>query len=661
MTASTELPQLIRSTAKLRLRLLLFSVALSAVAVAVFAVRGAAPIMGTRAAGVSASIAVLERGGPPLLGSDVPYHSGIAVSHLQPVGVTDDQGIYLYLPELARLTGERNPAVLMKWLFIGCFALLVLVYPFLFYELFGSVAVAIAAPILALGEFAFTEGSDLYWVLSWCMLLGIPGLVLAHQWWSAHRRRAVLLLTALMLMASFSTSIRIQAGLPIVIGAVGIALFAGSSWRQLRRFWKQRRWWVSPLIAAGLVVAYLSISTFGFAAVRAYRNHVIHQPSFGAAWPSQHPFWHNAYIGLGYLPNPYGIDYHDAVATDAVERARPDAGYLTNSYESTLEHEYAQIARHNPGFLLRNFWIKTRTIVSDAARRFFLAFLLLPVALLRGAQRRMMRVAVLVAIPAAVLGALAPILTVPLISYELGWLGTWGALLVFSFGWLWVAGRDAGIRLRAPRLGRRGHARDPAPAGWQALRTASTPLWAALGALALAVALIAFLRPTPASSGALYASQPLATADPALLDQPALRSWSFDRSLPGGWRRAEGAFVQPDGNGLYVRSPMTTTGTELSGPWLELPAGPYHLVTSARSLADGLQVGVREENGTMLAQSGYSWQQADLPAAELELSFVLHAPARVQPLLSSWSAIPTASASIVFEIKLLAAGHGGRG
>src|SRR5439155_26411941 len=97
-----------------RVWLLVYCGVICAVALRAFSERAPSPVMGSRAGDVAASIAVLDRGGPPLLASDVPYRPGLDVSHLRPVGVTDDQGIYLYLPALAEFTGEHNPAVLMK-------------------------------------------------------------------------------------------------------------------------------------------------------------------------------------------------------------------------------------------------------------------------------------------------------------------------------------------------------------------------------------------------------------------------------------------------------------------------------------------------------------------------------------------------------------------
>ena len=47
------------------------------------------------------------------------------------------------------------------------------------------------------------------------------------------------------------------------------------------------------------------------------------------------------------------------------------------------------------------------------------------------------------------LGALAPILTIPYLSYELAWLGTWGALLLLALGWLWTT-REGSLGSRPP-------------------------------------------------------------------------------------------------------------------------------------------------------------------------------------------------------------------
>jgi hypothetical protein len=643
--------------------LLVYCGVICAVAVGAFSERAATPIMSSRSNDIAASIAVLDRGGPPLLASDVPYRSGIAVSHLRPVGVTDDQGIYLYLPLLSKLTGERDPAVLMKLLFMISFAVLVFVLPLIFYELFGSILVAVAAPLLALWKFSFTVTLDLYWVLAWSMLLGIPSLVLAYQWWGTHRKRSAALLVALMIAASYSTSIRIHSGLPLLVGALGIVLLTGASWwrrpRSLLRFWRSPGWWMRPAVAASVVLAYLSVATIGFAGVRAYRNHVIHQPRFGSNWPTQHPFWHNAYIGLGYLPNKYGIEWSDSVSADAVQRERPGTGFLTKEYEATLRGLYADIARDDPGFVLRNFWTKARVLTADAVSRFWPVLVLLPVALLTGRWRRSMRTALLVSIPAALFGALSPVLTIPEISYQLAWLGTFGALFLLCLGWLWVAAQQA-VRELPPELEPLRRRPDPDALDALVSRLRRTPAaWAGGVGILLVVFLVALARPAPVpGSGSLYASQQSADfVAPARFNRPSLRSWRFAGSLPKGWRTVAPAYLQADNGespvlGLYTRSEMNTGEDELSGPPVELRKGTYDLLTSGRAIAGGFRLIVRADDGTEIASSAHSNQQAEFLTKAMQLRFKVTRATRVHVTVSNWSAFPNSSAWVLWKMKL---------
>lgn len=646
-----------------RLWLAVYSVVICGGTFIAFNSHAPTPIMGSRAADVESSIGVLDRGGPPLLASDAPYHQGIALSHLHPAGAGDDQGIFLYLPELSKLTGQKDPATLMKWLFVGCFALLALVYPLMFYELFGSIFVALAAPLLAVWKFGFTESQDLYWILAWCMLLGIPGIVLAYQWWRANRRRAAaVLLVGLMIAASFSTSIRINSGLPILISALGVVLFVGASpWRErqrLLRFWHLPRWWVRPVIAAALVLAYLSIATFGFAAVRAYRNHVIHSSSFGGAWPTQHPFWHNAYIGLGYLPNKYGIAWNDAVSADAVQRARPGTGFLTTEYESTLRHIYLHIARTDPGFVLRNIWTKARVIVADAVSRLWPALILLPLAALAGARRRSIRVALLVALPAWVLGALAPLLTIPDVFYELAWLGTWGALLILAFGSLWVAARDAAAELPADLAPLRERPDRDAYRSLVRRLVNARAAWVTVAAIVLTFTLAAVARPAPEPGASAPPANQSMFTDSSWFDHPAVRSWQFAGALPKGWANVAPAFLERDASGtsrtgLYVLSPVSLQEDLLTGPPVELKAGTYDLLTSAKELVGGFQIAVRTAQGAPIASSLYSSQETwDVQRQALWLRFSLTSPTTVRPVVTSWSGFPDASSFVLWQMNV---------
>lgn len=608
-------------------------------------------MMQSRATGVASAIDVLDHGGPPLLGSDVPYHPGISSSHLFPAGATDDQGIYLYLPLLGHWTGEHDPGVLMTWFFSGCFVLLLLLLPFVVYGLFRSLAAAFVAPLLVLWNFTLT-GTDLYWVQAWSLLLGIPVLLLVHRWWTeGRRRRVVAALVPLMVAAGFATSIRSQSGLPILVAALGLVLLAGASLRGRVR----RDWLVRGGIAAALVVAYLSVS-LAFVAVRAYRDSRVDLSA--ASQPSSHPFWHPAYLGLGYLPNKYGITWNDAVAIDAVERARPGTRYLSGTYESTLRHLYLKLVAHDPLFALRTYGTKAWAILDDALRRFWLAPLLLAAALALRRPRRLL-VATWLLLPAAVIGAASPLLAIPVYTYELGWLGAVGVAWLLAVCWA-VARAEALVRSRRHlRLARAG----PLPRSLRGLSAlgvaAGAAVLAATGALAAAGG--------PAVPVTSYLSaEPLVSL--AALKRPAALSWRFHGGLPARWRAASGAQLQPDYGetdlardrqpelGLHVTTTTTPNADELTGPTVSLEPGRYAVVGRVRILAGGMRVIVRDANeGRPLAGGKYAFRQSDFLDHAVETRFRIVRPKKVRLALVNWTAISNASSWVLwgFEIQRL--------
>src|SRR4051794_21384982 len=105
----------------------------------------------------------------------------------------------------------------------------------------------------------------------------------------------------MMVVASFASSIRAQAGLPILCSGIILSLLKLRGW--LQRF----------AVIALLVLAYVSISGLAVGTVKRHRDEVV-GATFSGAYPGQHLFWHPAYLGLGYLPNRYGIRWDDRVA-----------------------------------------------------------------------------------------------------------------------------------------------------------------------------------------------------------------------------------------------------------------------------------------------------------------------------------------------------------
>ena len=111
----------------------------------------------------------------------------------------------------------------------------------------------------------------------------------------------------------------------------------------------------------------IAILLLGFFAPQLYLRHVTQRADnfLTANDTSYHPgdnrhvFWHVAYIGLGFLSNPYvpgGVC--DEVAKDKVEALSPGTHYCSLEYDRLLRHEVFSITREHSHLVLFNIFAK---------------------------------------------------------------------------------------------------------------------------------------------------------------------------------------------------------------------------------------------------------------------------------------------------------------
>lgn len=414
--------------------------------------------MASRDSEIRASVAMLARGGPLLVGEV----SSSAGSSLYAIGVTDDQGIYVYLPLVGHLLSINDPAVLLRILYLAAMSFALLVYPLLFAKSFGSGTIGLLAPFTLVAQIRLAPRADIYWISAWAVVVGIPLVLVALR---LKPRGALLVLLGAAVLGSFATSIRSQAGLPVAIAAILAALCLSLPLRY--------RISIGVLVAA----AYLSISPGALGALRLYRDAWAGR-ELGAGLPTAHPFWHPTYLGLGYLPNQYGIAWNDSVAAAAVERDDPGAPYLSQRYEASLRKQYLALLQRDPSFVVRTYFAKLLVVAKDALQAWWTLLILVPVALVFASQRRTLLLQLALVAPAILVNAIPPILTLPVREYEVGWIAAWGMTWQISLGWAAIAviafvfGRPAPTSLssaradggrRARRSRKRGRARGTPP------------------------------------------------------------------------------------------------------------------------------------------------------------------------------------------------------
>jgi hypothetical protein len=78
-----------------------------------------------------------------------------------------------------------------------------------------------------------------------------------------------------------------------------------------------------------------------------------------------HNFSHTLYIGLGAVPNGFGISYDDGVARTSVERVAPDVVYCSPEYYRVLWKLYWNKITRAPVEVMRIYFEKAKLILAD--------------------------------------------------------------------------------------------------------------------------------------------------------------------------------------------------------------------------------------------------------------------------------------------------------
>lgn len=578
---------------------------------------------------VPESIAVLDQGGPPLLAPDK-----------RPLPDVDDPGIYLYLPLLGHAFGIENPNILLKWFLLGLFSLALLLYPLVFYEVFRSAAAALAAPILLLlHEYRFYERTtEVYWIAAWCLYLCVPILLLLYR--RPWDRLSLVVLAALNIVASFATSLRYPAGLPILLASLLLILF------------RERRWARRLSVAAVAFVAYISISTIAFGAITAARDRSAGLP---AGRYKISPTWHLTYIGLGYVDNRFGIRAQDQIAYEHAKRSNPGLVYFGPGYERAVRHQYFRVLERDPGFVARSYALKLGAVLRDGPIKYWVSALLLA-AMLSTAWAGGVRRSLLLLVPAFVFAILPPILTQPIPKYEEAWRAMWILLEIVGVAWLLARGPSALLA-----LGRRLDPPAPAELGsWlrararrvDAAATLRRPLVWGIAAAAL-VFLLLTEGPYSREVSEARAEAPYLQSASPLTNASSVRGtdqsdWTFRGGLPADWRKLDDHIgLRNRRSGLLVRTSAFDDGAQLASSDIRLSPATYDLVFSGNVLRGGMLVEVADAvTGEVLttAQS-YPGRYAASSATgkSLVATFTLYRPTAVRVVLVNH--VPTAVSS----------------
>jgi hypothetical protein len=604
---------------------------------------------------------MLSRHGPPLTGffgiwGDVgtPYH---------PLALDDDRGAFIYVPLIGHLLGTSDLDLILKWFFILFFVPIVLLYPLLLYELTRSLTVALASPPILLSHTGFFRDTGIFWVPAWANLLLLPLLLLIAKRW---KPSYLWLLVGLTIVASFASSMRANAGLGFLLGALLLVCL------------RMPRWRLRVTAMSLLIVTYLSISTFAMHAVQVQRDDVVGH-DFTSAYPTGHPFWHNAYMGLGYVKNQYGIQPSDDAAFDAAAKQDPGASFPSKRYESALRTVYLHIFERHPGFVLHGYVVKFGIVLLRAADWFPGVVVCVPLVLFFGRRRRERLSQCALLAGAGIIGAVTGVIVTPLAIPEIfsGFYAFLLLLWLLSLAWL-----ARPLELKAWQLACRLTERLLAGPAYRALPlTNRWALKAHLGILlrrmqSRGVGGIRGAAPSYAGRAAatavivmaVFSIQPWArSADAAsfywghetpLLREASVRGtvverWSLRHGVPTGWR-VMAAKTGQSPQGMLLQTTTTKWAYQVVPPTQVLSPGRYDLLVDGRVITGGLELGaVDQHTDTFINVKYFSAGAAYSREKRMAISFELATPTRVQFVLANLTILPRSSNWLLRSVVLL--------
>ena len=304
------------------------------------------PMLGDRYHEVNEAFQGWKETGVPLVGR--------VDGRWEPVPCGDDTGLFYLVPLLARMTGWSVNKSLDTFLFGVVVVSVMIGMTGLWLAAPGVEGRILAAVPMLVGACLSYKMGDVYVVQGSVVLMLVPWIVYCFKSGvSPWRRFVIAFLSGTVL--GFAQWIRTQSGSSVVV-FFSVLLFVGI----LPRI-KKLLLLLTLLAGMSLPLLYAGLITHGRDKFLA-AHQAGYQPSV-----NRHLIWHTAYLGLGYLTNPYIAEWRDSLAVKYVQAIDPSAIYGGNRYEAILRSRVIEIARQHPRFI----------VTTLAAKAGVLAFLLL--------------------------------------------------------------------------------------------------------------------------------------------------------------------------------------------------------------------------------------------------------------------------------------------
>lgn len=298
-------------------------------------------IMESRYDALKETMAGYQQTGIPFVG-----HDGISFTYS---GFGDDQAIYYLIPKIAKFF--HIPLDQAIDVFFGGMILLALLSGVTGFFLFFKRTASRIIVLLGLGflSFAAFKVGDVYIAASAAVVASVPLFVYFAGKLPAHKGFFVFLFLA-GLGLGISQFVRAHSATAVLLFMVVVLLFTKTELRK-------------KLVLFSFLGIGLSISAIFFHVQLNNRDSYLQQHESGPPPERRHIFWHSAYIGLGFIDNPYVEEYRDEVAFEKVKSINPAIQISSKEYEEVLKNEVIHFISSHPTFFVMNIGAKSGVMI----------------------------------------------------------------------------------------------------------------------------------------------------------------------------------------------------------------------------------------------------------------------------------------------------------
>jgi hypothetical protein len=269
-------------------------------------------------------------------------------------GVMDDLGIYYFIPKLAQLTGLSLNTVI-PYFFTGILllslALAFIGYCLLCKTFFGRfISLIVLADVYTI----VAPYSDVYVAQA-----AVPLSIMPLFFYFLHSASSSRLAWSFTLFLFFAgvfigtgNFVRSFAGTPVLLVMIFMLVFA-------RKFAIKQKGTYLAILIIGAFISHFYYSSLVEARDKYLEAHIANYQ----VMVERHPLWWSAYIGLGYLDNPYKLKYNDSVAAATVKAINPNVDFISIEGQKILKQQYFKFIEEHPVFFINTVLSKASVLI----------------------------------------------------------------------------------------------------------------------------------------------------------------------------------------------------------------------------------------------------------------------------------------------------------